>query len=120
MSKSNSEIPSNIVALYDKVISGNPHIERKGKTTPYTSLNGHMFSFLSKEGIMGLRLSENDRNTFIQDFNGNIMQQHGRIMKEYVEIPNTLLENTTQLATYLEQSLAYVSSLKPKPAKKKK
>lgn len=41
--------------LYDQLINANPTIERKGKTMPYTSLNGHMFSFLSKEGTMGLR-----------------------------------------------------------------
>ncbi|MFT5265293.1 MAG: hypothetical protein ACI8YQ_004044 [Polaribacter sp.] len=47
--------------LYDKLIAANPAIERKGKSMPYTSVNGHMFSFLSKEGTMGLRLSREDR-----------------------------------------------------------
>lgn len=104
--------------LYNKVVENNPKIERKGKTTPYTSLNGHMFSFLSKEGVMGLRLSKTDREDFIENFNSSLMEQHGRIMKEYVEIPSSLLQNTALLSEYLQKSLDYVSGLKPKPTKK--
>ncbi len=106
--------------LYDKLIATNPTIERKGKSMPYTSVNGHMFSFLSKEGKMGLRLSKEDRAHFIEVFDSQLMEQHGRIMKEYVSVPDDLLKDTKQLAEYLEKSLSYVSSLKPKPTKKKK
>ena len=106
------------IKLYAQLIDTNPSIERKGKTTPYTSLNGHMFTFLSKDGTMGLRLSENDRADFIQKFGSGLMEQHGRIMKEYVIVPNSLLADTEQLSDYLQKSLNYVSELKPKPTKK--
>ncbi len=112
-------MPTNL-EYYNILIKTNPAIERKGKTTPYTSVNGHMFSFLSKEGEMGLRLSGEDREMFITVYNSALMEQHGRVMKEYVKIPDTLLENTDELSVYLEKSLGYVSSLKPKPSKKKK
>lgn len=36
--------------LYEKLVATNPGIERKGATVPYTSINGHMFSYLSKGG----------------------------------------------------------------------
>ncbi len=106
--------------LYDQLIEANPNIERKGKTMPYTSLNGHMFSFLSKEGVMGLKLSKNDREDFIQYFNAGLMEQHGRIMKEFVSVPDVLLNDHDQLSEYLQKSFNYVSELKPKPTKKKK
>jgi hypothetical protein len=32
--------------LYAKLIETNPDIELKGVRMPYTSLNGHMFTFL--------------------------------------------------------------------------
>lgn len=111
---------TNANKLYDKLIAANPAIERKGKTTPYTSLNGHMFSFLSKEGSMGLRLAENDREAFMLKYDSCLMEQHGRIMKEYVLVPDVLLEDTTELAEFLQKSLDYVAGLKPKPSKKKK
>lgn len=105
------------VELYDQLIRANPDVERKGKTTPYTSVNGHMFSFLSKEGVMGLRLSQNDREEFILKFDGKFMEQHGRTMKEYVEVPDDLLQKTELLSEFLQKSFNYVSSLKPKPTK---
>lgn len=105
--------------LYDALIQANPNVERKGKTMPYTSVNGHMFSFLSKEGEMGLRLSETDRAAFIDAFETELMEQHGRTMKEYVAVPASLLEKTNQLSVYLQKSLDYTASLKPKPTKKK-
>ncbi len=105
--------------LYNKLIESHPDIERKGKTMPYTSINGHMFSILSKEGVMGLRLSKNDREDFRVKFNSELMVQYGSIMKEYVVIPAKLLVDTKTLLKYLQKSFDYVSSLKPKPTKKK-
>lgn len=104
---------------YENLVKLFPSIEQKGKTMPYTSLNGHMFSFIDKEGKMGLRLSEEERNKFIKEFKSSLMEQHGRIMKEYVVVPNRLLKNTNKLSKYFEKSVDYVSSLKPKATKKK-
>jgi hypothetical protein len=42
--------PSDKLALYEKLVATNPDVERKGATVPYTSVNGHMSSYLSKEG----------------------------------------------------------------------
>ncbi|NOQ73976.1 MAG: hypothetical protein GQ574_18365 [Crocinitomix sp.] len=108
------------VSLYDQLIENNPAIERKGKTTPYTSINGHMFSFLSKEGDMALRLSAADREAFMEIYKTQLMEQHGRIMKEYVHVPQALFAKSDELAEYLQKSFDYVSQLKPKPSKKKK
>src|SRR6185503_8455133 len=56
MAKPKLTIPSDRLALYDALVAAHPEIERKGATMPYTSLNGHMFSFLSPAGAMALRL----------------------------------------------------------------
>lgn len=104
---------------YHELIAGNADYELKGKTTPYTSLNGHMFSFLSKTGTMGLRLSQEDREQFIQQYNTQLMEQHGRVMKEFVEVPAAaLVEHFEDLSAWLAKSYAHTASLKPKPTKK--
>jgi len=36
------------IVLYEKMVATNPKAERKGDTIPYTSLNGNMYSYLSK------------------------------------------------------------------------
>jgi hypothetical protein len=52
------EGPTKALDMYEAVVAGNPEVERRGATMPYTSLNGHMFSFLDKTGAMALRLPE--------------------------------------------------------------
>ena len=51
--------PEDKVKLYEKLIATNPKVQRKGATLPYTSLNGHMFSYLSSSvGPGGLKASQ--------------------------------------------------------------
>ena len=100
--------------LYIALIDANSELERKGKTTPYTSLNGHMTSFLSKENTMGLRLSTDDREEFIARYNSKLMEQHGRVMKEFVEVSIDVLKDTTTITNYMNRSVDYTKTLKPK------
>src|SRR5262245_35597433 len=46
MTKSAASAPEDKLKLYEKLVATNPKVERKGATMPYTSLNGHMFSYL--------------------------------------------------------------------------
>jgi hypothetical protein len=105
---------------YRKLIATNPNVGQKGKTMPYTSLNGHMFSFLSKEGKMALRLPTEERDLFLKKYDTELSVQYGSVMKEYVVVPDVLLKKTLELKVYFDISYEYVSSLKPKPTKKKK
>ena len=77
-----------------------------------------MFSFLSKDGIMGLRLSKEDRLEFMKKFNSKLMVQYGRVMKEFVEVPSDLLGNTGILSKSMKKSFNYILTLKPKKTKK--
>lgn len=54
------------IALYDKLIATNSKITRKGKTNPYTSHNGHMFTHLAPPGMLAIRLSPADVEAFIK------------------------------------------------------
>lgn len=113
------DIPQDKLEAYNDLIKAIPEIERKGVTNPYTSVNGHMFSHLSKEGSMGLRLPKEVREAFLETYDTKLYEQHGAIMKEYVTVPDELLKETDEMKVYLEISYAYVKTLKPKPTKKK-
>jgi len=119
MSPSPSQIPADRLRLYDQLVATNSRAERKGAAMPYTSVNGHMFSFLTEEGVMALRLSDADRQQFLDRYKTSLCERHGTVMKEYVVVPDDLFRKTAKLQKHFEQSLAYVASLKPKPAKKK-
>ena len=113
-------IPLDKLELYNKVIKIHPLIERKGKNNPYTSLKGHMFSFLDKEGKMGLRFSKEYLVEFNKKYGGGPNVQYGSVMNGYAIIPDDLLEDTDKLLEYLEISYQFITTLKPKPSKKKK
>ena len=114
-----SEFGKNL-KLYEQMLAKQTEIKRKGKANPYTSLNGHMFSFLDKEGKLGIRLSEEDKAAFEKEYNSPPFIQHNSIMKGYVTVPQSLLEQTDEFYTYFMKSIEFVKSLKPKPTKKKK
>jgi hypothetical protein len=106
--------------LYEQLVATVPDLERKGATMPYTSRNGHMFSFLTKEGTLALRLPEDERGSFIKKYKTGLCEQHGVIMKEYVVVPDGLLRKTKDLQKYFRMSHEYVGGLKPKPTTRKK
>lgn len=108
------------LALYEKAIAEHPEIERKGASVPYTSHNGHMFSFYEKNDFAALRLSKEVREAFIEKYDAEIAVSHGAVMNEYVVVPDALLAKTEELATYFAMSLEYIKTLKPKPTKKPK
>jgi TfoX/Sxy family transcriptional regulator of competence genes len=118
--KKESKKDAGKLAVYEKLIASNPEIERKGDTIPYTSLNGHMFSLLGKDGSLGFRLSKEDREAFLKKYRSALLIQYGIVMKEYVSIPDSLLNQPKELKKYFDQSWDYVKSLKPKPTSKKK
>src|SRR3984885_579890 len=113
-------IPADKLALYEKLVATNPNIERKGATVPYTSLNGHMFSYLTKEGKLALRLPAEERAAFLQKYKAKLCEAYGRVQPEYVEVPDSLLSSTRELKKFFDSSYEYVGSLKPKPTTKKK
>ncbi len=100
--------------IYDKLIDKCPRFERKGKTMPYTSANGYMFSLLNKNGEIGIRFSKDVQENYFKKFNTTYFKSYGATMKGYILITKEMLEDLGTLATYLDESYDYVMSLEPK------
>jgi hypothetical protein len=103
---------------YDRLLATHPDIDRKGKNLLYTSVNGHMFTVFSTEAKLGIRLPKGEREAFLARFDTTLLVSYGTVMKEYVTVPDALLEETAELEPYLRMSYDYVASLKPKPTRK--
>ena len=113
-------IAADKLALYEKLLATHPAIERKGATNPYTSYNGNMFTHLTPEGILAIRLPEKELEAFIKKYKTKLMESYGVVRKEYVVVPDALLKKTNELKAYLDISYAYAKTLKPKPTTKAK
>jgi hypothetical protein len=100
--------------IYDELISKCPRFERKGKTVPYTSANGHMFSQLNKDGEIGIRFSKEVQKKYMEEFGTTIFRSYNSVMQGYVTIPDEMLEDLYRVARLLDESYDYVMSLDPK------
>lgn len=109
-------ISASVFESYDALVATHPELERKGNTMPYTALNGHMFSFLTPDGVLALRLPAGDRGAFMDRYGTQLVEQHGAVMKEYVAVPGDLLGRLDELTPWFDRSCEYVGSLKPKKA----
>ena len=109
-----SKIPADKLELYNKLIATHPKIERKGAVHPYTSLNGHMFTYLDQTGTMGMRLPQDEVEKFLKKYKTSLFKSYGVVNKDYVTVPDALLKDTKQLTKYLAISYEYVKTLKPK------
>ena len=91
----------------------------KGAKSAYTSRNGHMFSFLDGDGAMALRLSDELGEEFQSTFDSGPVVSYGSVMRGYVSVPAGLLANTAELAVWFDKAYDWISTLAPKPTKKK-
>jgi len=80
MSTPKHNIPADKLALYEKLITTNSKIKRKGAAKAYTPLNGHMFSYLDPSGSLALRLSEDKREKFLKKYKTTLFEAYGRVM----------------------------------------
>ncbi len=93
--------------------------EVKGAKNPYTSRNGHMFSFLDSDGTMALRLSDELTAEFRSQFDSGDVTQYGATMRGYSSVPAELLADTEELAGWFDKSWTWIGTLPSKPTKKK-
>jgi hypothetical protein len=114
------EIAAKRLAAYDRLIATLPGVERRGAKLPYTSVNGHMFRFLGVDGTLALRLPPAEREAFLARFGARLHEAHGTTMKEYVTVPDAIVEDVDALVPYLRAGHAWVAGMKPKPTKRRR
>ncbi len=90
----------------------------KGAKNPYTSRNGHMFSFLDGDGTMALRLSDELADEFVSRYESGPVIQYGSVMRGYVSIPDDLLSDTGEIGSWFEKAYEWIGTLEPKATKK--
>jgi len=112
--KKKSSIPQEKLELYEMLLATNPAIQRKGDVHPYTSLNGHMFTYLDQTGTLGIRLPHEEVDAFLAKYNTTLFESYGVVKKDWVKIPDALFQNTNELKKYLKMSMEHVKTLKPK------
>ena len=114
------EGPPEALDAYRSVVeSSQSGAEVKGAKNPYTSRNGHMFSFLDATGTMALRLSDEMTGEFRSSYQSADVIQYGATMRGYSSVPSELLADADTLVAWFDRSWEWIGTLPAKPTKKK-
>ncbi len=100
--------------VYDELVAKCQRFERKGKTVPYTSANGHMFSLFNKAGEIGIRFSKEVQKKYLEKYDTSLFKSYNSIMHGYILITGEMLKDLDHVAELLNESFDYVMSLDPK------
>jgi hypothetical protein len=110
--------PASTLERYQSAVELSGNGELKGAKNPYTSRNGHMFSFLAADGTLALHLSDELETEFRSRYESGPVIQHGSTMRGYSSVPPELLDDTESLTEWYDRAWEWIGSLKPKPTKK--
>lgn len=114
MAKKNTPQYEAKLAYYDKLVEQCPRFDRKGKTMPYTSANGYMFSLLNKAGEFGIRFSKEVQENYFKKFNTENYISYNAVMKGYILLTPEMEKDEKLLVELLNESYDYVMTLEPK------
>jgi hypothetical protein len=108
--------PPDKMALYQRLITSVEGADAKSNFgSAYTAVNGNMYSMISKHGVVGIRLPEPDRSEFLAAYETELFRGDPAWppAKEFVAVPDALLEDTSRLRPYFDRSYHYVQTLRP-------
>ncbi len=107
--------PQETIDLFNRITpEGHGITSRTMFGYPCRFLNGNMFIGVFQDKII-IRLSEQDRKTFVQEYQSSPFEPiPGRPMKEYVVLPQQILDKKPLLTSWISKSLAYASQLPSK------
>ena len=110
--------PAPLVARFDHAVAALPEIQqRKMFGYPAAFVKGHMFAGVFQASLF-VRLAEKDRMELIEKEGATpFAPMPGRVMREYVVLPPSIVESEARLTAWLSRGLRYVASLPPKARK---
>ncbi len=110
-----------LVEAFYSTLGENPLLDlRKMFGYPCAFIRGNMCTGLHEENWI-IRLSEEDRSEMRKKYSvAPFAPMEGRVMREYVAIPEEVKRNPDLLHEWIEKSIAFTSSLPEKLPKKRK
>lgn len=103
-----------VLKVYDDLIASCDRFIRKGKTMPFTSANGHMFSLVNKDNQIGFRYSKEVHKTYLDKYSTEQFRSYGANMKGYILIPESMYEDSELLKQLINESYDYIMTLEAK------
>jgi len=113
--------PADLIELFTSLLPEEPAIEKRQMFGyPCAFVNGNMFTGLHQEALI-VRLGEDDRKRLIDEAGAKQFEpMPGRAMREYVALPQALLDDRARLTEIIAAAKEFASALPPKVRKPRK
>lgn len=113
--------PPELVELLEEILPKDPRAERRKMFGyPCSFVNGNLWIGLHEHNLL-LRLDEKSRAELLELPDARVFEPlPGRVMREYVVVPEALLEEPRELRGWVKRAFTYALSLErkvPKPRK---
>jgi TfoX/Sxy family transcriptional regulator of competence genes len=107
--------PQSLIDLFDESVpSGSGITRRKMFGYPAAFANDKLFIGLHQNDFI-MRLSKQDRARFTAEFGDRTFEpMKGRPMREYVRLPEELLGDARNRASWIKRSLRYAETIAPR------
>ncbi|MHB1391074.1 MAG: TfoX/Sxy family protein [Thermoleophilia bacterium] len=112
--------PPELVEIYDRALKKLPEADRRQMFGyPVAFANDNLFTGLHQENMF-VRLAQTDREIMIEAGGVPFEPTVGRVMKEYVVLPQAIIDQPGTLGRWLKKSMTYAGAMPPKKKKKRR
>jgi TfoX/Sxy family transcriptional regulator of competence genes len=112
-----TKAPDELVAAFTKAASEIPGASvRKMFGYPAAFLAGNMFAGIFQEGVI-VRLPQETREGLVEQGGRPFEPMPGRVMKEYVVLPENMVRSPHLLHDWIGEAASYARTLAPKAVK---
>lgn len=110
--------PPRLVASFEAAIPDDPRVERRLMFGyPCVFAGGNMFAGLHQDDLF-VRLADAERALAVQEHGARPFEpMPGRVMREYVVLPPSIVTDSGKLAGWMAKALAHVGALPVKSRK---
>lgn len=109
-----------LAQCFDASLPGDERVERRKMFgCPCAFVNGNMFAGVHEDKLI-VRLPPEERERSVEEGRAQPCEIMGRVMREYVLLPDPLERKAGELRGWIERAFAYASELSPKQPKEPK
>lgn len=99
--------------VYDEILL-EAGFKRQGKTMPFTSARGHMFTLFNKAAEMGIRFDKKTQKEYFDKYNTEQYISYNSKMQGYILITDEMLKDRDLVIRLVKESYEYICTLDPK------
>ena len=103
-----------VMGAFELMIQGVEGVERLGATMPYVALNGNLYATISRTGVIGVLVDEEEWRPFTMAGGTPFEMVRGIPLRGFGAIPESMHRDRLQIQSWFRRAHAAAEKLPPK------